>query len=172
MSDKSMLIILAGIVSCLLLGSYCYGKDCYKDGYSQGYDAGWAAAQEQLPKAQKPDTVEAIINAKTETVTAIRPKTSPTEPAVIVKTEAPKVEARVNGKTYEFKPKTEVLDTSVKTTASLNIRIPERRWKLGIGIDNRKKPAYMLSAPIKGAVGVWVAGSDKDRIMGGVSISF
>ena len=91
---------------------------------------------------------------------------------VQVHTEKPVVTVEVNGKKQEIEQHSETADLAVKTETAVKVKIPERRWSFGIGTDGHKA-TYMLKAPIKGAVGAWVAGGGKDnRIMGGISISF
>lgn len=149
----------------------------YQKGYQKGYKVGYADALEStMPPIQVPaDTVQTVAQVKTETVTTVRPKTQQeiknNAPAVVIETKSPVVQATVNGQKYDFKPQSEVLQTGVQTTATIAVKVPERRWKIGIGMADNKKPAYMLSAPIKGAVGAWVAGT-KGRVMGGVTVSF
>jgi len=180
--NTKVLCSITAIVAVILIGLYGY-KHAYDKGYEKGnkdgYECGYAAALDIVP-APKPDTVQAGVAVVTKTETTVRPKTQAeianNAPSVVVTTEAPKVTASVNGKKYDFEPKTEVLQTGVKTTATISVKVPERRWKIGLGIDNDKEPAYMLTGPIKGAVGFWVAGSGihsgKHKVMGGVSISF
>lgn len=90
---------------------------------------------------------------------------------VQIRTEKPVVTVSVNGKQQKIEQKTETADLQVKTESEVKIRIPERKWKIGIGTDGHKL-AYMISAPLKDAVGVWVAGNGRNKIMGGVTISF
>lgn len=175
MTHKEKLI--AAVIAVILTAIACYYLHyaSYTRGYKTGYDAGYAeavrAATAQRETAQR-DTVTAHTAVTTTTTTTVRPRQTASEPAVQVVTEAPKIVAAVNGKKYEFKPESEILQTGVKTTAAISVRIPERKWSIGLGTDGRKA-AYMLKAPIgKSAVGVWVAGSGKHKIMGGVSISF
>ena len=121
----------------------------------------------------KQDTVQVGTSVSTCTETYVKPKQSKEAPSVVIKTEEPKIIATVNGKKYDFKPQSEVLDTTVKTTGVINVRIPERRWVAGIGYGKDKKVHYMLKAPIgKSAVGVWMSGSGKSNFAGGLSVSF
>lgn len=168
--------IAVAIVAVVLLGLYCY-KRAYDSGYKVGYDAGYTACAESMSvpiQVIKPDTVQASVGVATTTTTTVRPKTKEDTASVVVKTEAPKVTAVVNGKKYDFTPQNQVLETGVSTSASLSIRIPERRWTAGIGYGKDKKVSYMLKAPIgkSSALGVWVAGSGKSNFMGGLSVSF
>ena len=172
MLNKVQTIIAVVVLLCFLIGGYYYGENQYK----KGYDAGYTACAESMSVpivVQKPDTVQASVGVATTTTTTVRPKTKEDTASVVVKTEAPKVVATVNGKKYDFKPQSEVLDTTVKTTGVINIRVPERRWVVGVGYSKDKSVGYMLKAPIgKSAVGVWVAGSGKKNVMGGLSVSF
>ena len=165
-------ILICIIVLVAALGGYRYGVRQY----DLGYKAGWTAAVEATASVpavpEQHDTVQAQAAVVTQTETVVRPKTTSDTASVVVKTEAPKVAATVNGKQYTFDAKTEVLQTGVKTYGTVNIRVPERRWVVGLGTDG-KRAAYMVKAPIgKSAVGLWVAGSGRDKVMGGLSISF
>lgn len=169
--NKHILITIIVLVA-VLIGGYRYG--CYQ--HDLGYKAGWTAAIEATASvpavSEQQDTVQAQTAIVTQTETVVRPKTASDTASVVVKTEAPKVAVKVNDKTYDFKPQTEVLQTGVKTYGTVNIRIPERRWVVGLGTDGRRA-AYMVKAPIgKSAVGLWVAGSGREKVMGGLSVSF
>lgn len=167
--------IAVAIVAVVLLGLHCY-KRAYDSGYKRGYDAGYTSCAESMSvpiQVIQPDTVQASVGVATTTQTYVRPKTQQDTASVEIKTEAPKVVATVNGKKYDFEPTTQVLGTTVSTTGTINVRIPERRWTAGIGYGKDKRVSYMLKAPIgKSAVGVWVAGSGKSNFMGGLSVSF
>lgn len=172
-------VLIAMITSLLVVTAVWYfGKLRYDDGYTAGYKAGESAAivaftkpKEDTPKPK--DTVAVQTGVATTAHVTVRPRkeTEAQAPAVQVKTEAPTVAVAVNGKKYDFKPQTEILETGVKTTAAISVKVPERRWSIGLGTDGHK-PAFMLKAPVSGAVGVWVAGSTKNKIMGGVTVSF
>ena len=169
--NKHVLIGFIVLVAAIV-GGYRYG--CYQR--DLGYREGWTAAIESTASVpavpERPDTVQAQTAVVTQTETVVRPKTASDKASVVVKTEAPKVAVKVNDKTYDFKPHTEVLQTGVRTYGTVNIRIPERRWVVGLGTDGRRA-AYMVKAPIgKSAVGLWVAGSGREKIMGGLSVSF
>jgi hypothetical protein len=170
--SKVQTIIAVVVLLCLLLCGYYYGENQYK----KGYDAGYTACAESMSVpiiVEKPDTVQASTAVATTTQTVVRPKQSTDKASVVVKTEKPTIVATVNGKKYDFKPQSEVLDTTVKTTGVINVRIPERRWVVGVGYSKDKSVGYMLKAPIgKSAVGLWVAGSGKKNVMGGLSVSF
>lgn len=170
--NKDTAVKLALILTAIIavITAYNTGKN---DGYKLGYKKGYGEAIEAMAPAPKPkaDTVQTTAVIKTETQTTVRPKTKADKADVVIKTAPPTVTASVNGKKYEFKPQSEILETGIKTTATLNIKVPERRWTVGIGTDGHK-PSYMIKAPIRNAVGIWMAGTGKDKIMGGVSISF
>ena len=159
-------LIIISIVSIIV--AYTTGK---KDGYKDGYKVGYADGIKIETEKPKSDTVQTVAKVETTTTTTIRPKTTADKADVIITTAPPIVKASVNGKKYEFKPQSEVLQTGVATTATLNIKVPERRWTIGLGTDGHK-PAYMLKAPVKDAIGIWVAGSGRSKIMGGLSVSF
>lgn len=170
MNKKNIIVILTVVAVAIVavsVGFYFYGKQQYSKGYDAGYSAGYKDANKLTDKAVS-DAVQT--HTKTETK-VIYQKIPYSGTDVHVRTEVPKVSVSVNGKTQEIQQHSETADLAVKTETSLNLKIPERRWKFGIGTDG-KRPAYMLSAPIKGAVGAWVAGSGKDKIMGGVTVSF
>lgn len=169
---RNYFIALVVLVALALAGGYYYGTRQYRAGYDKGYVAGVESVH-SVPIKEKPDTVQTVATVQTEAKTVVRPKTTASEPSVAVKVEQPKIVATVNGKKYDFKPQSEVLDTTVKTTGVISVRVPERRWVAGIGYGKDKKVSYMLKAPIgKSAVGVWVAGSGKKNFMGGLSVSF
>lgn len=162
------LIVLA-IVG--IICGYFVGKNT---GYKNGYERGYAVALESVTPVEKPkqDTVQTAVAITTETQTTVRPKTKQDKAEVVVNTTPPKIVASVNGKKYDFKPQNEVLDTTIKTTGVINVKVPERKNVFGIGYSKERKMAYMLKVPVKNAVGVWVAGTGKNNFMGGVSISF
>jgi len=169
--NKYVLITIVVLIA-VLIGGYRYGVRQYDLGYREG----WTAAIESTAYApavpERPDTVQTQAAVVTQTETVVRPKTANDKASVVITTEKPVVTATVNGKAYDFKPQTEVLQTGVKTYGTVNIRIPERRWVVGLGTDG-KRAAYMVKAPIgKSAVGLWVAGSGRKKIMGGLSVSF
>lgn len=159
-------LIVVAIVAVIV--AYNTGK---KDGYKDGYKIGYADGIKIETEKPKSDTVQTVAKIETKTTTTVRPKTKDDTAEVVINTTPPVVKASVNGQKYEFKPQSEVLQTGIATTATLNIKVPERRWTIGLGTDGHK-PAYMVKAPIKDAIGVWVAGSGKDKVMGGLSISF
>lgn len=168
-----LFLLVLGIVG-VIVGYQCGKSDGYDIGYKKGY--GEAIAVVTPKPVNKPDVVSAGVAVQTTTTTTVRPKTQQeivsNAPAVQINTKPPTVVASVNGNKYEFKPQSEILQTGVQTTAAINVKIPERRWSIGLGVSKNKKPAYMLKAPIKGAVGAWIAGQDKHNVMGGISISF
>lgn len=169
---RNYFIALVVLVALALAGGYYYGTKQYRAGYDKGYVAGVESVH-SVPIKEKPDTVQTVATVKTEAKTVVRPKAQQDTASVAVKVEKPVITATVNGKKYDFKPQSEVLDTTVKTTGVISVRVPERRWVAGIGYGKDKKVSYMLKAPIgKSAVGVWVAGSGKHNVMGGLSVSF
>ena len=172
MINRLYIVVAVAIIALGVYGGYRYGENQYK----KGYDAGYTACAESMSVpiiVEKHDTVQASTAVTTTVTASVRQKQSTDKASVVVKTEEPKIVATVNGKKYDFKPKSEVLDTTVKTTGVINIRVPERRWVVGVGYSKDKSVGYMLKAPIgKSAVGVWVAGSGKKNVMGGLSVSF
>lgn len=164
----TQLLCVTGLVVAAGLIGYTTG---YENGHKTGYDAGYSAGYSDRNKLVDKPTADAVTaHTKTET-RVIYQKIPYTGSDVQVRTEKPVVTVSVNGKQQEVKQHSETADLAVKTETAVRVKIPERRWKFGIGTDGRK-PAYMLSAPIKGAVGAWVAGSGKNKIMGGVTVSF
>ena len=169
---RNWIIAIVVLVAIALCGGYYYGTRQYRAGYDKGYVAGVESVH-SVPIKEEADKVQTVATVQTEAKTVVRPKTTASEPSVAVKVEKPVITATVNGKKYDFKPQSEVLDTTVSTTGVISVRVPERRWTAGIGYCKDKKVSYMLKAPIgKSAVGVWVAGSGKHNVMGGLSVSF
>lgn len=169
MTKTAQILCVIGLVIAGSAVGYMTG---YENGHKTGYDAGYSAGYSDRNKLADKQIADAVTaNTKTET-RVIYQKIPYTGSDVQVRTENPVVTVSVNGKQQEVKQHSETADLAVKTETAVKIRVPERRWKFGIGVDNRKKPAYMLSAPIKGAVGAWVAGSGRNKIMGGLTISF
>lgn len=169
--NKYVLITIVVLIA-VLIGGYQYGVRQYDLGYREGWTAAIESTAPVPAVPAVPDTVQTQAAVVTHTETIVRPKTGADKASVVVTTEAPKVAATVNGKPYTFDAKTEVLQTGVKTYGTVNIRIPERRWVVGLGTDG-KRAAYMVKAPIgKSAVGLWVAGAGRDKIMVGLSVSF
>lgn len=171
--DKSKLILIAAVIA-LLIGGYFYAEKRYDagynaghmDGYNKGYSDGYADRNKLVAK-EISDAV--VANSKTET--KIVYQTIPYNGNdVQVHTEKPVVTVEVNGKKQEVQQHSETADLAVKTETAVKIKVPERRWSVGIGTDG-KKPMYMLKAPVKDAIGVWVAGGSK-KFMGGLSVSF
>jgi len=174
MKDK-MSFIVSGIIICIiLLCGYFYCEHQYtvgydnghKDGYSKGYSDGYADRNKLVAK-EISDAV--IANSKTETKIVYQ-KIPYNGNDVQVHTEKPVVTVEVNGKKQEVQQHSETADLAVKTETAVKIKVPERKWTVGIGTDG-KKPMYMLKAPVKDAVGVWVAGGSH-KFMGGLSVSF
>lgn len=164
-----LICALCALLAGLYIG-YRFGvkrglEDGYNNGYNAGYSAGYSAGYADKGAIQESSAV------KTETkIEYIKIPYNGND--VQVTTPPPKVTVSVNGKKQEVNQKTETADLQVKTETDVKLKIPERRWSIGIGTDGHKA-TYMLKAPIKGAVGAWVAGGGRDnRIMGGVSVSF
>ena len=167
MKDK-MSFIVSGIIICIiLLCGYFYCEHQYTVGYDNGhkdgYNKGYSDGYEDRNKLADNSTV------KTETkIEYVKIPYNGND--VQIKTEPPKVTVEVNGKKQEIQQKQETADLAVKTESSLSIRIPERKWHVGIGTDG-KHLAGTIKIPVKDAIGVWVSGT-KGKVMGGVSISF
>ena len=176
MSDKKLLVAYIVVVLCLLLGSYLHGESKYKDGYDAGYNEayskGYSDGYNDRNKLVQKEIADAV-QASTKTETKIVYQTIPYNGNdVQIKTEKPVVTVDINGKQQQVQQHTETADLAVKTETAVKIKVPERRWSIGIGTDG-KKAAYMLKFPVKGAVGGWVTAGGKDnRVMGGVSVSF
>lgn len=168
MINKYWLIIplIVGIAVGFYFGNSHGHDDGYKDGYNAGYSKGYSDGYEDRNKLVDNSTV------KTETQ-IVYEKIPYAGHDVQIKTETPKVTLSVNGKKQEINQKTETADLAVKTETEVKLKIPERKWTFGVGTDGHGV-SYMLKAPVKDAVGVWIAGTggrDK-KVMGGVSISF
>ena len=170
---RNYVIALVILIAIALCGGYYYGTRQYRAGYDAGYIAGVESVH-SVPIKEEADTVQTVATVQTEAKTVVRPKQTASEPSVAVKVEKPTITATVNGKKYDFKPQSEVLDTTVKTTGVISVRVPERRWVAGIGYGKDRKVSYMLKAPLGKSenIGVWVAGSGKKNFMGGLSVSF
>lgn len=161
--------IITAIVAVVLLGLHLQ-KKAYDAGYKAGYDVGYSDGYQNANAFKEKEIADAVAqNTKTETKIVYQ-KIPYNGNDVQIKTEKPVVTVEVNGKKQEIQQHSETADLAVKTETAVKIRIPERRWKLGVGTDGHSA-AGMLSFPIKGAVGGWVAGS-KGKVMGGLSISF
>ena len=168
--NKTMIFAIGAIICLLILGCYFYSEERYsavydigyKDGYSKGYSDGYADRNKLAEES----------NIKTETK-IIYEKIPYSGTDVQIKTEPPKVSLEINGKKTEINQKSETADLAVKTEATVKLKIPERKWTAGIGTDGHGV-SYMIKAPVKDAVGIWLAGSSgKDKkIMGGISVSF
>lgn len=167
MTNMTKYIIAAVAIIFALYGAYSGG---YNRGYGNGYDVGYSEGYAERNRLVEHEISDAVA-ANTKTETKIIYKTVPyAGNDVQVTTTPPTVSVSVNGKKQEIVQHQETADLAVKTETAVAIKIPERRWKIGIGTDG-KKMAYMLSAPVKNAVGVWIAGN-RQKVMGGVSISF
>ena len=168
---RNYFIALVVLVALALVGGYYYGTRQYRAGYDAGYKIGYDDGYKNANALKQKEIADAVqAHSRTETKIVYQ-KIPYNGNDVQIKTEKPVVTVSVNGKQQEIQQKTETADLAVKTETAVAIKIPERKWKFGVGTDG-KKPAFMLSAPVKGAVGVWVAGSTNKKIMGGVSISF
>ena len=171
--DKLKLVLIAAIIA-LLIGGYFYAEKRYDAGYNDGYNTAYSkgysdgyADRNKLVAKEISDAV--VANSKTET--KIVYQTIPYNGNdVQVHTEKPVVTVEVNGKKQEVQQHSETADLAVKTETAVKIKVPERKWSVGIGTDG-KRPMYMLKAPVKDAIGVWVAGGSH-KFMGGVSVSF
>lgn len=164
----AVLVITGGLYFTYNKGYDKGYKEAYDTAYSKGYSDGYKD-RNKLAEQQIADAVTA--NTKTETKIVYQ-KIPYNGNDVQVHTEKPVVTVEVNGKKQEIEQHSETADLAVKTETAVKVKIPERRWSFGIGTDGHKA-TYMLKAPIKGAVGAWVAGGGKDnRVMGGISISF
>ena len=174
MITKNHIIFYIVTIALLLAGGYFLIKekceDSYKAGYDAGYSAGYSAGYADRNKLAEKQIADAV-TANTKTETKIVYQTVPyTGTDVNVTTEKPKVSVTVNGKKQEIEQHSETADLAVKTESYVAIKVPERKWTFGLGTDGHKA-VYMLKAPVKNAVGVWVAGN-KEKVAGGVSISF
>ena len=172
MNNVNKFLIIFILISIVI--GYFYGEFRYKKGYDYGYkigyDYGYKMGYQERNKLAEKEIADAISqNTKTETKIVYQ-KIPYTGTDVQVKTETPKVTVSVNGKKQDIVQHSETADLAVKTETAVSVKIPERRWTIGIGTDG-KKPMYMLKAPVKGAVGAWVAGGSH-KIMGGLSVSF
>lgn len=171
--DKLKLVLIAAVIA-LLIGGYFYAEKRYDAGYNAGYNAayskGYSDGYADRNKLVAKEISDAVI-AHSKTETKIVYQTIPYNGNdVQVHTEKPVVTVEVNGKKQEVQQHSETADLAVKTETAVQIKVPERKWSIGIGTDG-KKPMYMLKAPVKDAIGVWVAGG-KGKVMGGLSISF
>lgn len=168
---KMTIFCVAALIACVLAGGYFYGTNRYKAGYDKGYSAGYSAGYEDRNKLVSVEIADAVAaHSKVETKIVYQ-KVPYTGADVQVKTEPPVVTVEVNGKQQQIQQHSETADLAVKTETAVKIKIPERRWVFGLGTDG-KKPAFLLKAPVKGALGVWVAGSTNKKIMGGLTVSF
>lgn len=166
---RKLILAVTAVVLIVVIGYILHNKG-YNAGYKNGYDVGYSNGYADRNKLVSKEISDAV-TANTKTETKIVYKTIPyTGNDIQIKTEKPVVKVEVNGKQQEIKQHSETADLAVKTETEVKIKVPERKWVFGIGTDG-KKPMYMLKAPIKDAVGVWVAGGSH-KVMGGVSISF
>ena len=171
LNNKMTICIIGAIICLLLLGSYFYAEDKYNAGYTDGYNAAYSKGYSDGYADRNKLTDNSSVKTETKIVYEKVPYNG--ESDVQVKTEAPKITLEINGKKQEIVQKEETAQLAVKSSTEVKLKIPERKWTAGIGSDGHGV-SYMLKAPIKDAVGVWVAGStgrDK-KVMGGISISF
>lgn len=174
MRNKIIYVII--IIILVIGGMYLCYRNGYNKGYEKGYEVGYNTGYDNgykdrnaLVSKEIADAVQ--MHSKTETKVVYK-EIPYNGNDVQIRTEKPVVTVEVNGKKQEVEQKTATADLAVKTESNIKIKVPERKWTFGIGTDGHKA-TYMLKAPIKNAVGVWVAGGGKDnRVMGGVSISF
>lgn len=170
MNDK--IIIMVSICFCCLLCGYVHGKERYENGYKAGYNVAYGKGYSDGYADKGKLTDNSTVKTETKIVYEKIPYNGND---VQITTPPPTVKVSVNGKQQEVKQKTETADLQVKTDTEVKIKIPERKWKIGLGTDG-KKMSYMLSTPapfVKNeAVGLWIAGTGREKIMGGVSISF
>ena len=145
--------------------------NAYNEGYNDGYRIGYEDGYEE--RNSIPNSVQTV------TETQVIYKEVPyTGHDVEIHTEKPVVTVAVNGK--ELKPivqTTSTADLAVQTTSIVKLQVPEKRWSFGVGVSNDKKIAYMLKTPLKvgkntNNLGLWISGTGKKQVMGGVSISF
>lgn len=173
-SSLSMNKIITWIIVWILafIGGYFFGQYRYNAGYKAGYNVAYGKGYTDGYADKGKLTDNSTVKTETKIVYEKIPYNGND---VQITTPPPTVKVSVNGKQQEVKQKTETADLQVKTDTEVKIKIPERKWKIGLGTDG-KKMSYMLSTPapfVKNeAVGLWIAGTGREKIMGGVSISF
>ena len=164
-------IVIIVIIAIALVTGCTYA--CYKNGYSRGYKVGYDAGYKAgyAERNALAETKEPEVRTVTETKVVYK-EVPYNGNDVQVTTEKPKVTIAVNGKKQELKQTTATADLAVKTEAKIDLKIPERKWVVGIGTDGHD-PALMLKAPLSknGAVGIWGAGTRKKAFVG-LSVSF
>ena len=169
--DKSKLFIFVVIVIAVVVGGYFYAERRYKEGYDVGYNEAYSKGYSDGYADKGKLTENSTVKTETKVVYQTIPYNGND---VQVTTEKPKVTVSINGKKQEIEQKTETADLQVKTESEVKIKIPERKYKFGIGTDG-KRVTYMVSTPApfvtNDAIGLWVAGT-KGKVMGGVSVSF
>lgn len=165
--DRPKLLIFVVVIVAVLAGGYVFASRQYDAGYDLGYSAGYSKGYSDGYADKGKLSENSTIKTETKIVYEKIPYNGND---VQIKTEPPKVTVSINGKKQEIQQKTETADLQVKTESEVRIKIPERRWHVGIGTDG-KNLAGTIKIPVKDAVGVWVAGT-KGKVMGGVSISF
>ena len=145
--------------------------NAYNEGYNDGYRIGYEDGYED--RNSVPNSVQTV----TETKVVYTEKPYDGKNDVVIHTDKPVVTIDVNGKQQQIVQTDTTADIGVQTTVTTKLRLPEKKWAIGLGIDNNKKVAYMLKSPLKVGknsdnLGLWIAGSGRDKVMGGVSISF
>lgn len=164
----TLLLMAIALLIGYAIGSHIGKKAGYAEGHTLGYNEGYGKGYSDgyADKGKLQDS-----NIKTETK-IVYEKIPYNGNDVQVTTPPPTVTLEINGKKQEIQQKQETADMQIKTEASVKLKIPERRWSVGLGTDGHKA-TYFIKAPIKGAVGAWVAGGGRDnRVMGGISVSF
>lgn len=169
-NHKTTLLLMAiALLIGYAIGSHIGKKAGYTDGHTIGYNEGYSKGYSDGYADKGKLTDNSAVKTETKIVYERIPYNGND---VQITTPPPTVTVEVNGKKQEIQQKQETADLQVKTETEVKLKIPERKWSIGIGTDGHKA-TYMLKAPIKGAVGAWVAGGGRDnRVMGGVSISF
>lgn len=167
MDNKSKLLVFVVIVIAVLAGGYVFASRQYNAGYDAGYSAGYSKGYSDGYADKGKLSENSAIKTETKIVYEKIPYNGND---VQIKTEPPKVTVSINGKKQEIQQKTETADLQVKTDAEVKIKIPERKWHVGIGTDG-KHLAGTVKIPVKDAIGVWVSGT-KGKVMGGISVSF
>lgn len=172
---QKVYLIIAVLVTCVIAFfaynvGHRYGySEGEKIGYNNGYSKGYSDGYEDKGKLTE-NTV------KTETkIEYVKIPYNGND--VQITTPPPKVTVSVNGKKQEITQKQETADLQVKTETEVKLKLPEKRWSVGVGYSDDKSVGYMLKAPLKVGknsdnLGLWIAGSGKKRVMGGISISF
>lgn len=176
MQKKIIFVILTAVL--VLFGMYTCFRHGYNKGYDKGFSVGYDAGFKEGYKNGNALPVKEEPKVQTVTETKVIYKEIPYNGTdVQVKTEKPVVNVTLNDKPLKpIEQTTSTADLAVKTETNVRLRIPEKRWSIGVGVSDDKSVAYMLKSPLKVGnsdnLGLWVAGSGKKRVMGGVTISF